>query len=893
MPLPFNLVARTKIQPPSLPPDMVSRPRLQEALTAAVARPVVLISAPAGYGKTTALASWVHQLQRAGGGPDVAWLSLDSLDNDTVLFLAGLITALQQLEPSLGEGAGTLLDDLVNPGGAGRRVIAALVNDILEVLPKPFLLVLDDLHVIDAVSVLEALDFLIERMPPQMGMVVSTRRDPPLSLSRLRAQGRLTELRLGDLRFTGKEVASLLNEQLMLELTPAQIATLQERTEGWGAALRLAADSLRRSSPDRRPARVNQLAKGERQLFQLLSEEVLAAQDASVRTFLLQTSILDYLTPHLCAAVTGRPDAGRQLEQLYRRNLLIMVSRSSPEEVSGSGDEPGYRYHDLFATFLQQHLSQELPEQVALLHRRAAEAHSVPWRAIAHYLGAEAWSDAAELIAKEGERLLQRGLVSSLKGWIETLPEAVRREHPVLLYLLGVGLMHQRQIKRAADAFESTLERGVNRETEGKILAHLAGIAFFQGEFDNASLLIEKALAHPIPSQTRARLLLERARISLFRADLARCDRDVNQAIEVGNKTHDPAVYYTLLEGMIPGFYSRRGSLDQFERLCQEADAHLDKQPGLRRAVLMQQWAMVHFLRGRVKHALSATEEAMDLAERFGGLPPWSHWSALVCSLGIRIASGENVDPLPYAEQLLADRETTPLARGGFLFFLAKFCCQLGQLEMVHRIAQHLSGVDRVQGNIMGPVRQASLEGLIAMAEGRLERAELALKRAVTLERQLPMFNFFGSARLLLAACHLKQGRQQEALEGGLRALAECQQQGAPGRILLEGAVAVPILRLIVERYPEHETAGRLLAAFGAAVVEPYEILVPETGETLTQREIEVLSLMSEGLTNREIAQSLVLSIHTIKRHVAHILSKLAVANRTEAANRARELGIL
>jgi ATP/maltotriose-dependent transcriptional regulator MalT len=367
----------------------------------------------------------------------------------------------------------------------------------------------------------------------------------------------------------------------------------------------------------------------------------------------------------------------------------------------------------------------------------------------------------------------------------------------------------------------------------------------------------------------------------------------VNRAIEVGSETRDPAVYYTLLEGMIPGFYSRPGGLDQFETLCQEAAAYLGKQPGLRRALLMQQWAMVHLFRGRIDHALEVTEEALDLAERFGGLPSWSHWSAVICSLGIRLARGEIVDPAPYAEKLLGDQETTPLARSGFLFFVAKYCCQLGHLETAHQIEEHLTGVDHIEGNIMGPVKQASLEGLIAMAEGRLGHAESVLQRAVDLERQLSQFNFFGSARVLLSACYLEQGRLRDALEEALVALAECQQQGAPGRILLEGTLAVPVLRLVLEVHPEQEVAGRLLAAFGAAPAKPDEIPVPETGETLTPREFEVLGLMAEGLTNREIAQSLVLSIHTVKRHVAHILDKLAVANRTEAASRARELGIL
>ncbi|MDX1521834.1 MAG: hypothetical protein R3264_09420, partial [Anaerolineae bacterium] len=449
-------LTQTKLQPPRLRQDLVARHRLRDDLAAAVtSHRLTLLSAPAGYGKTTLLAG----LAQAAPELPLAWLSLDEEDNDPGRFLSALIVTLQRLNPSCGLTAQNVLAGLDNPAAEIRRVVGVLINDILETVPDPFGLVLDDLHAISEPTVYKALDYLLDHLPPQMHVVVGTRHDPPLALARLRSREELAEFRLAELRFTLTETTAFLNEQLRLGLSADDLTTLYHRTDGWAAGLRLLAGSLQGRFPfGERSDFIAHLAQSHRYIFDLLAEEVLQQQEESVQTFLLETSILTELTPTLCQAVTGRPDSAAMLEKLYHRNLFLVAmelrdqdtSQQRPNESGKTSlftqssnfpifqspvseatlpisPSPTYRYHDLFADFLRQQLAREMPERLPDLHRRAAEAHSIPTRAIRHYLAAGLWAEAAQTIAEVGDQLLQQGLLTSLQGWIETLPAAVRR----------------------------------------------------------------------------------------------------------------------------------------------------------------------------------------------------------------------------------------------------------------------------------------------------------------------------------------------------------------------------------------------------------------------------------------------------------------------------------
>ena len=364
-----------------------------------------------------------------------------------------------------------------------------------------------------------ALDYLLERLPPQMRLVVGARHDPPLALPRLRARGQLAELRVGDLRFTLDETATFLNETLRLGLSPDDLTTLQNRTEGWPVGLRLLAGSLTRiPTPAGRTAFIAHLAQTGRHIFGFLADEVLSRQSPAVRTFLLETSILSELTPALCQAVTGRSDAEAMLEDLDRRSLFIAAVNRPPHTPTLPHPHTSYRYHALFAEFLRRQLAQEMPERAPELHRRAAEAQAAPDHAIGHYLAAEMWEQAAQAIEQVGEQLLHQGLLDTLIGWIRALPTPLREAHPDLAWLLG----HCALLKGEFEVAQSLLER-VLRDYEaagdelrgGGALTYLALSALLQADFERASTLIQRALAHPLPPHSRVSLLMGRASLDL------------------------------------------------------------------------------------------------------------------------------------------------------------------------------------------------------------------------------------------------------------------------------------------------------------------------------------------------------------------------------------------
>jgi LuxR family maltose regulon positive regulatory protein len=408
-------VVRTKLRAPATRPDLVARPALVEQLAKDDGYRLTLVAAPAGWGKTTLLNAWRADEERFG------WLALDRWDNDPVRFWTHVVEALRTVEPGVAGEALALL------GAPGTRlvesVVPALVN-ALERRDERLALVLDDYHLIESPEIHESVAFLLEHLPPAIRVVVSTRSDPPLPLSRMRARGELSEIRAEELRFTPEEAAEFLNGVLGLGLDPEDVTRLHERTEGWAAGLYLAALSLRGREDPR--AFIADFAGDDRHVVDYLGAEVLAGQPEQIRSFLLRTSPLERLSGDLCDAVTESGESARLLREIERANLFLVPLDSKRQ---------WYRYHHLFGTLLLHELQQAEPEVVPRLHRRASRWYraegSIP-EAIHHAIAAGDWEEARELVAEHWNAFFNQGRLATVSTWLDQVPASLVAHDPRL-----------------------------------------------------------------------------------------------------------------------------------------------------------------------------------------------------------------------------------------------------------------------------------------------------------------------------------------------------------------------------------------------------------------------------------------------------------------------------
>ncbi|MGD9030722.1 MAG: LuxR family transcriptional regulator, partial [Anaerolineae bacterium] len=430
-------------------PNLVPRPHLIERLDSGLSlgRRLTLLSAPAGFGKTTLLSEWA-----AGAEQAVAWLSLDEGDNDPALFLAYLMAALQGADPSIGRSVQAMLQSPQPP--PPEALLTGLINDIAAA-PDPFLLVLDDYHLIHTLPIHQQLAFLLEHQPAHMHLVIASREDPPLPLSRLRARAQMVEIRQADLTFTPVEAAAFLRRTMGLELSAADVATLQRRTEGWVAGLQLAALSVRGSDDAERL--IGSFAGSHRYILDYLVEEVFSGQPDHIRGFLLKTSILDRFTAALCDAVRFGDSDAAAAERVSSREILLELDHANLFMVPLDACRKWYRFHRLFADLLRQQLRRaDFDVPVSELHRRASrwyEAEGFQSDAVKHALAARDWERAAGLILGAEDRMLRRGEVVTLLGWLQALPDEALRSHLQLYLSTSWALILTGQL----DAAESTL----------------------------------------------------------------------------------------------------------------------------------------------------------------------------------------------------------------------------------------------------------------------------------------------------------------------------------------------------------------------------------------------------------------------------------------------------
>jgi LuxR family transcriptional regulator, maltose regulon positive regulatory protein len=928
-------ILATKLYIPPAPPTLVARARLTRRLDAALTQnlKLILISAPTGFGKTALLSEWLNP--RDKDGRTFAWLSLDEGDNDPVRFFGYVIAALGACDPSNPLWNALLEQLYTSPGQPLTGILTSVLNHFQEVvrsdaMSRPFILVLDDYHIITTPAIHTNLQFLIEHLPASLLLVITTRADPPLQLARRRARGEMLELREADLRFTPHEATAFLNQAMALHLSGKEIDALEERTEGWIAGLQLAALALQASTANSLPLndRANLIAAftgSHRYIVDYLVEEVLARLPTHVQQFLVQTSILERMSGPLCDAVTGGENGAQMLAQLERDNLFVVPLGATPE---------WYRYHHLFAELLQHRLAQVTRVPVRELHSRASAwfaANGFISEAIQHALAAEDATRAADLIEQNSEQARKRGEDITLSAWLDALPQEMLRTRTRLALARAATLIATNQLDAAED-WINTAEHLIEQSDDGsvslrgEILVLGSQVAFFRNQLAHTIELAQTALDWLPPDSYRLR---ERALLymGLAYAGMNQLDRateimeqvsrvsqqegDIHHALYAefqrgaiqysSGQLHRAAITYRAalelahthgveqsatagwIYSDLGGLMYEWNDLELASNYIYEAIAR-GRRNGAPRLLTMALGRLVHVrqAQGDLAGALELCAQAVQLVEKYQlseryASHVWTNQVIIWVKQGQLRAAEQWAESLPplsdglpsYAEEA----RYVALAR----IYLAKneLARALGVFEQVYEAAKQAGRLADIIGVLpLQALAQNAMGDPIAARE-TLERAlELAVPEKYIrtfLDEGDPLYALVLQVRRALLKRPANSATQR--LIGYVNQVLDSFSLPRPHTTPQPAQVSLPPLD------SEPQTTATV------------EMLAPR--EQLTERELQILQRIAAGDTNAEIAQQLVVETSTVKKHINHLFAKLGVRTRAQALARARQLGWL
>lgn len=900
---------QTKLNMPGLRPSLIPRADLIERLNAGRHGRLTLISAPAGFGKTTLAVAWLKRQQSL-----VAWISLDPGDDDPRRFLLYLISACRQTLPTVDADLLRLLQ-LPAADIVWERVLTAVLNEIAAA-NTPLILALDEYQHIEAAAIHEMLSFWLEHQPARCQLLLTTRRDPPLPLSRWRARGQLNEVRLDDLRFTPEEIDQFFRETITLTLSQSDLALLAERTEGWPAGLQLAAAAMppAAGSGTFAPSQfIASFSGSNRLVLDYLADEVLAQQAEDTRHFLFCTAVSDRLCAPLCAALLAADGkktvnveaAQKMLELLDDANLFIMPLDQ---------ERRWYRYHPLFTDLLRDHLQRTQAEKIPILHGRASRwfaANGLPAEAINHALAAEDETAAARLIAEQAPALIRRGEVAALNRWLQQLAPAVRQANPRLdLYLVVAQLLagaftHLSEMMTTVDRMTAHLQTAVSPESD-RLLAEANAI--------RAVLLVEKgdtraglALAEPAAlelaqdSSAYGRYLqaVLAATMGLAYRDLGKTETAVSAYARAGQQFDSPAA--VLLAAYEQGrLRQEMGQLRQAEQILQQALAWSTDQFGSGAAAVPLVGAAhiglgrLLYERHRLDEAGHSLENGIELTAQRGGLG--IDRDGLLALAFVRQAQGSSEEANELMARALAHASQSPRADAQLRAAAKQTRLWLlqGNLAAADQWARQQT-ID-----LQNPAYPAEITAVtLACVQLHQQQGQHAL---AILDPFLPLAERGGrygrliEIWLLQAAAHQQLAQADKALDFLKRSLNLAAAEGYVRLFLDVGQPLRPLLETAVAQGIMPDVSHQLLALLTSEPKQPATLRPGPSAsliEPLSERELEVLRLVAEGLTNREIGLRLHLSPNTIKRHTLNIYEKLNVHNRTEAVAAARNHGFL
>jgi len=882
-----NTILNTKFFIPDTRLKLVYRDRLINKLNQGIHRKLSLISAPAGFGKTTLVTEWLDKfLLNAEMDTQIkcciAWLSLDENDNDPVRFLNYFIGALNKAEgiaETIGQKAMSILQSPQLP--PAETILTLLINDIITI-PDQIVFVLDDYHLIEAQSIHDALNFLLENLPSQMHMVIATRQDPPLPLGRLRARDQLTELRAADLRFTPDEAADFLKKVMGLDLSEEEVASLETRTEGWIAGLQLAAISMQGQDKSNF---IQSFTGSHRFVLDYLVEEVLEQQPENVQEFLLRTSILNRLSSPLCDAVLDLPLSSGQetLEFLERANLFI---------VALDNERRWYRFHHLFAELLRQRLEQQKPDLVAKLHTRASvwyEKHGLEFEAFQHAASVNDVERAERLIAGDGIPRHLRGAVTTVLTWLQSLPRSTLNARPALWWRYATFLMFNGQttgvdekLQAAENALQGVELDDKTRNLIGQIAGTRAMLALTRYQVEDLLVQSRRALEYLDPKNLSSRAS---ATLTLGFACFLQGDRTA----------------------------ARQAYLETI-KLCQDC--------GNTFTAIMAANGLGNVLEIET-HLHQAVETYQHALQLFGDQPLHTH--AGQASLGLARISYEwnDLDAAEqYGEQSLEQVRQYDEVIDRFIFseiFLARLKLAQGGVDDAAALLAQTERSARQRNFIHRLPEIAEMQVLILIRQGQVGAAaklarqyELPLSQArvalaqgnafaalSTLESYRQKMEAKGWADELLKVMILQsvalqaQGEKDKAMQVLGEALAMAESEGFIRIFVDEGSPMAQLLSEAALQGIMPSYVNKLLDAFDAEGQKKDVTSSKQLVDPLSNREIEILELIASGLKNKEIAEQLVISINTVLYHVKNIYRKLGVNKRTLAVAKAKEINLI
>jgi LuxR family maltose regulon positive regulatory protein len=924
----------TKLYIPPPRPNCVPRQRLIERLSEGLQRKLTLISAPAGFGKTTLVAHWELATPaptpalRTSPSADtlkMAWLSLDDDDNDPVRFWSYVIAALQTIDVGLGTDAQALLQ--ARHRAPFKAIIATLVNSLSD-LPNDLVLVLDDYHLITAEPIHEGVSYLLDHLPPRLHLIVTTRADPPLPLSRLRARGQLVELRAADLRFTPEEAAVFLNQLMGLGLSTEDVAALEARTEGWIAGLQMAALALQGAltlpgtpfTPGREDARdfIRSFTGTNRYILDYLTEEVLQHQTPEIRSFLLETCILDQLSGSLCDAVTHRSDSQTVLGQLDRANLFLTPLDDARK---------WYRYHRLFGDLLRGYLGDQQPDQVRELHCRASlwyEQNGFVSEAIGHALEAQDMERAADLVERAALSILMRNEMTTVGNWLKALPQAIVYSRPRLCVLsAGVaaftGQMQAVEplLQKAESQVPPDAQNSDSRDLLGQIRLIRAFRLVFDGDMPGAGCLASESLDYLSEGDLLTRNFA--TWIVGFAHYLTQDLLTANQALDTLERSpNEDSLPAVLSFHMRAAFQMLQGHLREAEQTFHQgmriAEADMRRSdmglakplsPGL--GMIYQGLGELLRERNQLDEAERYLAQSVELSEQWGFVEVMA--DCYVALARVKRARGDWAsahDILGKAERLVQEHRLSPFTARQIIAHRARLWLAQGDVTSAAQWAASAEGPSETGENNnklvafwMHEVEQ-STQARVLLAQHKFDQA---LDLLAPLVQAAEAGGWLGAGIELLALQALaldSQGHADAALASLQRALEWAEPEGHIRIFVDEGEP----MRLLLQRMKDEggtlrvkEYLGRLLTAFGeqpaSADFHPSFPTPQPLVEPLSERELEVLRLIAQGDSNPEIAAKLVVAVSTVKTHVNNIFTKLGAQSRTQAVAHARELKLL